>query len=226
MKILRIAATVILSAIVILCIIFRNRFTVHGIVKLTPDSIPLAILTLYALFALKSVSVVLYFGLLYAASGILFPLPLAILVNLGGTVIMCSLPFFIGRWLGTDLVTYLVGRYSKIRELHERKQGNDFKFCLLVRIIRVLPCDPLAFYMGASGVRYVPYLLTSLLGFMSSCVTFPLMGEKITEPGSRQFIIAMCIELCVIAGSFGTYLILTRRHRKKLAAQKESTNVE
>ena len=52
----------------------------------------LAAAVLLAMFALKSVSVFFYAGILYAASGILFPLPIAVLVNLCGTAIMTTLP--------------------------------------------------------------------------------------------------------------------------------------
>lgn len=63
---------------------------------------------LWALFAVKSLSIFLYSGLLYAASGILFPLPVAIAVNIAGTAVMVSIPYWLGKRLGSQAVQYIL----------------------------------------------------------------------------------------------------------------------
>ena len=70
-------------AIIAVCLLHKDEFTLEGILSYTPRQPVLAAAMLWALFAVKSLSIFLYSGLLYAASGILFPLPVAIAVNIG-----------------------------------------------------------------------------------------------------------------------------------------------
>ena len=59
-----------------------------------------AFFMMMGLFAVKSVSVVIYSGLLFAVSGMIFPMKFAIAVNFCGAAIMVTLPWLIGkkRW--------------------------------------------------------------------------------------------------------------------------------
>ena len=107
-KTLRIARNVALGliwiGIIVLLIIHRKELSAEEIARYTPKNPWLAVIVMLALFALKSLSIVIYSGLLYAANGILFPLPAAIVLNLIGTVIMLSLPYWIGRRNGASAV--------------------------------------------------------------------------------------------------------------------------
>ena len=143
-----------------------------------------------ALFALKSLSIVIYSGLLYAANGILFPLPVAILLNLIGTVIMVSLPYQIGRRTGTSAVDEIRAKYPKAEAIHDLRAKNDFLFSFLVRMVR-LPSDVVSLYMGAVQVEYKEYLLGSLLGLLPHTITFPIMGMNIGEIHSPKFLIVL-----------------------------------
>lgn len=106
-----------------------------------------------ALFALKSLSIVIYSGVLYAANGILFPLPVAILLNLIGTVIMVTVPYQIGRRTGASAVDDIRAKYPKTEAIHSLRAKNDFLFSFLVRMVR-LPSDVASLYMGAVHVEY------------------------------------------------------------------------
>ena len=69
-------------------------------------------LVLLALFAVKSVTIVVYGALLYAASGILFPLPAALAVNLLGTIIMITIPYLIGSASGSEAIRRIAADQS------------------------------------------------------------------------------------------------------------------
>ncbi len=219
LRIIRIAVALIWGAIIIFCIIHRDKFTVDGIVKITPEKTFLAALVMMVFFALKSVSVFIYFGIIFAASGIIFPLYIAIPVNLVGTVVMVTIPFFIGRFLGSDMVSYIFEKYPRAEQLHERRKKNDFMLTLLFRLTGAMPSDLLGFYMGASGSRFPSYLIASVLGFSVSSVTFPLMGDKIRDPKSPQFIISCSIEASVVILTSGGLIIrhiIKNRQEKKI----------
>ena len=72
---------VVWPVILILCVRYKEYFTVDGVLEYSPKNAVLAAVFMMFLFALKSVSIVIYSGFLFIADGILFPLPTAILLN-------------------------------------------------------------------------------------------------------------------------------------------------
>lgn len=198
--------------IIIVCLLHRDEFTLEGILTYTPRQPVLAALLLLLLFAIKSLSIFLYSGLLYAASGILFPLPAAILVNLAGTAIMVSIPYWLGKKLGSQAVQYILHRWPKSAMLHELRSGSDFFFVLIVRLLGILSADVVSAYMGAVGVKYTAYLPACLLGFLTTCVLFPIMGMSISAPGSPQFLITAGIELAAMLASCIAFHFYRKKH--------------
>lgn len=210
----KVCLVLIWAGIILICFLNRDKITAEYIALYAPENMLLAAVAMIALFALKSLSVVIYSGLLYVASGILFPLPIAVMVNVCGSAVMVSLPYFIGRKTGQDTVENILRKYPKAQNLHQLRSGNDFMFTFLVRVIGRLPSDVVSLYMGAVGVGYRQYLLGSLLGMLPHLITFPVMGTCITDPGSPAFLISLCAELVLIACSLGMYGIHRKRRKK------------
>ena len=165
-----IALILIWIGIITVCFLHRKELSAEGIARYTPKDPWLAAMVMLALFALKSLSIVFYSGLLYAANGILFPLPAAIILNVLGTVIMVTLPYRIGRKAGASAVDEIRARYPKAEAIHNLRAKNDFLFSFLVRMVR-LPSDVASLYMGAVHVEYKKYLLGSLLGMLPHTIT-------------------------------------------------------
>lgn len=182
------------------------------IARYTPKNPWLAVIVMLALFALKSLSIVIYSGLLYAANGILFPLPAAIVLNLIGTVIMVSLPYWIGRRNGASAVDEIRKKYPKAEVIHDLRAKNDLLFSFLVRMIR-LPCDVASLYMGAVHVEYKKYLLGSLLGMLPHAITYPIMGMSIQDIRSPKFVISLCAELAYILITSAVYTVYRKRNQ-------------
>lgn len=199
-------------AIIAICLLHKDEFTLEGILNYTPRQPALAVLLLWALFAVKSLSIFLYSGLLYAAGGILFPLPVAIAVNVAGTAVMVSLPYWLGKKLGSQAVQYILRRWPKSAMLHDLRSGSDFFFVLIVRLLGVLSADVVSAYMGAVGVKYRDYLPACLLGFLPTCVLFPVMGMSLSDVRSPQFLTAAGIELAAMLLS----CIIFHFYRKKV----------
>ncbi len=219
----RILIAAIWLAIIIALIIHRKDFTASEISELAPSNPVLAALVMMMLFALKSVSMVLYCGILYAANGILFPLPIAIVLNITGTAVMVTIPYLIGKIAGAASVNKITGKYPKAAKLRELRKQNDFLFVLLTRLIGILPCDIVSLYMGAVNVDYLAYLPACILGMLRSAITFPIMGMSIDNIGSPIFITVLCIEVLFTICSVLIYR-LYRKKRKKEYAQSDDVN--
>lgn len=192
----------------------KMDFSVSGIVDSAPESPFLAAAVMLLLFAVKSLSIVLYSGILYAASGILFPLLAAVAVNFAGTIVMVTIPYFIGRKLGSRAVKRITAKYPRAAQIREMRRKNDIFVVFLARLVGILPCDIVSLYMGAVNIQYWKYLLGCILGFLPSMVTFPVMGMNIKNPRSPTFLIALAIELLfMIASLFVHYFFRKRRGR-------------
>lgn len=75
----------------------RHALTAETIAALSPRQTFLAASFLVGLYALKSLSICFPMSALTAAGGLLFPFPLALAVNLCGTAVAQTIPFFLGR---------------------------------------------------------------------------------------------------------------------------------
>ena len=215
-KTLRTARNVVLSliwvGIIVILFIHREELSAEGIARYMPKNPWLAAIVMLALFALKSLSIVIYSGLLYAANGILFPLPVAIVLNLIGTVIMVSLPYLIGRRTGASAVDEIRAKYPKAEAIRNLRAKNDFLFSFLVRMAR-LPSDVASLYMGAVHVEYKKYLVGSLLGMLPHTITYPIMGMSIQDIRSPQFIISLCAEIAYILVTSAVYTLYRKKNK-------------
>ena len=195
------------------CLLYRDRFSVESVLQASPQNMLLAALFILLLFALKSLSIFIYCGILFIASGILFPLPAAILVNLLGAAVMVSLPYWLGRQVGGELIDSIVRKYPKTAFLRQLQTENELFLSFITRIINILPSDILSLYMGASGISYGKYLLGSVAGMLLTIITFPIIGSSITEPASPLFIASVVIQVVVTVVSLAGYAVyLKRKH--------------
>ena len=205
------------AALIIVCIVNREKISTEGIVGLVPKDSWISALVLFCLFAVKSVSVFVYSGILYAASGILFSLPIAIIVNIIGTVIMVSIPYFIGRKAGAQLVEHMIEKKPKLAVIRDFPHKNDLAFSFWVRIVGCLPGDLVCMYSGASKLNYWRYLVGSVLGSMSAVISFAVMGMSADDITSPAFLISLGIEfsLMVVSVVFGLIWNSKRKNKRE-----------
>lgn len=201
--------------LILLCLRYREYITIDRIVSYTPEEPLLAALVLLGLFALKSVTLFIYSGILYAASGVLFELPFAVLVNLAGSFLMVSIPYFIGRRAGRRALAAMVEKNGKLRLLRDAMNTNAFFLSFFLRILGLLPSDLVGMYLGASGLSYPHYVLGSLLGLLPTTITFALMGMSADDIGSPAFLISAGIELAMMLVSALVYYLWQGRLKKK-----------
>lgn len=215
-KVIR-SATIILfwAGLILICFLNRDKITVEAIVKMTPEDRLIAALVMLVLFAVKSLALFIYGSILYTACGILFPLPMAIAVNLIGTVIMTTVPFFIGKRSGCKIIDRLIKKKPKLSFIREMTYNREFFLAFFIRIIGLLPADMVGMYLGASGMRYNRYILGTLLGLAPAVISFSVIGMSIDDPRSPLFIAAVCFELGLAVLSLVLFIIIRKRRQKK-----------
>ena len=199
----------------------RDCVTLEGTLRISPRSTVLAVLLMLGLFALKSFSVVIHAGLLYAVSGILFPLPAAIGMNLLGTLLMAGLSYGFGRQLGGGRINGIVEAHRNAGVLRKLRRENPFVYTALSRLINLLPFDIISAYFGATETPLVPYLLGSAAGMAASCVLFPLLGAYIVNVRSPRFFVSAALEAVILLASLLTLLAVRKQMDSAGAGEEE-----
>ena len=209
----------------IICIIFivlflasGNDITVQTVLDFTPESPFAAAIVILLLYALKSVSFVFPIAVLQIATGHLFQTPVALLINFLGRAVTLSIPYWVGRFSGSDLINSLQGKYPKLKEICNKQGQNPVFISFLLRTFCFLPGDAVSLYLGATRIPYPYYITGGVLGTTLGVVLATILGTSITEPSSPAFWLSASMMALMAIISVIFYL----RNSKKKAHKEHS----
>lgn len=214
LKILPFAVIAILAATILLS---GQTITLDTVLSYTPESKPLASLFLLFMFAARSLSVVFPIVLLYVASGTIFSPVYACILNVIGTMIGITIPYFVGYFCGEGFSERLMEKYPFIKRMRESNRRNDFFLCFFLRIISFLPGDLVCLYLGQQKITFWKYFTASMLGFLPGIILVTLLGVNITNPTSPEFLLTAALTIIMSAASLGIYLVVKRVKSKRNA---------
>lgn len=209
-----ICLVILWSCAILLFVRANGKLSVQELLQYQPKNKPMAVLAMCGLFLLKSVDFVLYSGLLYSISGILFSLPGAICVNLVGIVIMSVVPYFAGKSLGSPILKRIQERYPKFQEIETHSGESTFVLTLLLRCIS-LPYNIVGMYMGARGAAFKPYLLGSVLGLIPRMLPITVMGSSAADFRSPVFLAAVAADLLLCVSALLLYRHIRREGKPR-----------
>jgi uncharacterized membrane protein YdjX (TVP38/TMEM64 family) len=175
---------------------------------------PLLLALLFLLlYALKSATLFFPLILLETAVGLLFPLPTALGLNFAGTLVILTVPFWIGRWLGTGPIRLLLSKYPRVADLVEKQNRHSFFLCFFLRVLSCLPGDAVTMYLGATRVPFWQNLLAGSLGTFPGMILATLMGSHLQDPTSPAFWLSVLLSAGLAGGSTLLYFFYIRRGR-------------
>ena len=207
-------------AVILTCLFYSKDITVEKIIAFTPENKLAAAGIMMLLFALKSLSVVVYSGILFAALGVMFELPYALTLAVCGSAVIASLPYFIGRKLGAGQIERLDKKYPKLSIIKAMRTSNVFMFVLLTRLLGVLPFDIVSIYMGAAGIKFKSYILGSVLGMLQLSIPMTVMGYALEDPDSPTFIASAAVQLGISVVSFIGMAVFVKKTKKMTCSLK------
>ena len=210
----RILAVLFWMFLVLICWSRREHLTLEGILNFTPERPVTAVMVMLGLFLLKSITFVIYGNILYAASGILFALPAAVLLNIVGSAIMASVPYYMGRKAGAGFLDTLTSKHPKLSVLKDVPQKHPLSSSVMIRLLGLLPGDLVSMYFGAGGASFNRYLAGTLIGLFPSIVIFSVMGMSAGDITSPAFRISATAEIILVLTSFIILICLRKRVRK------------
>lgn len=180
-KLLQRAALLLWAVLIAAILLNRDKITADAILSYSPSNLWLAAAAMMGLFALKTLSVVFYSGLLFTVSGMLFDLPVAIAVDIAGILVMLLEGYAIGRAGGQNLVEELSEKHPRFAAFNGIKDSHPFAFALLLRMMKVINYDLGSMYMGASGTALAPFLAGSMIALLPEAVIFSLAGSGLAD---------------------------------------------
>lgn len=214
-KISKIAPLLIMLALAIVYLFNMDKLTVEEIIDFTPDSTVLFILVMVALFALKSISVLMPNPVLMAVLGKVLNVPLALTVSVVGYAVCVSIPYFIGRYSGAEKAEELRQKYKGLHYLDNVQKERPFFTNLLTRQLIFLPCDVISLYMGSMRTKYLPYLCGSVIGYFPNIFIYVVFGNELKQPGSPLLIGSVIFSIVLSATAITYYVVSVRKESKR-----------
>lgn len=200
-----------LAAIVVALVMFKN-VTFDDIINFTPDNLILSVIVLMGLYAVKSVSVVIPLTMFFVAAGVMYGLAGGIIVSILGLVVSFSVPYFIGKLSGSDLVQMLSEKYPKIRKINNISDDNNFFTSYITRAVVFVPGDVVSMLLGACKIRYIPYIIGSTLGVLPEMILQVTIGNYLGEDVTPKMIAVLVI---LIAATFFLSYFINHKQKKK-----------
>ncbi len=192
----------------------RNDLTplqvMQSLLQFMTDSVwgPLVYILLYAIRP-----VVLFpSSVLTLAGGFLFGPLMGVIYTMIASNISATVAFLIGRYFGAGVIqedasSNLVQKYA------HRMRESSFETVIVMRFI-FLPYDLVNYLAGFLGIRWVPFILATVLGSIPGTISFVLAGASIElfDGGiPRLNPTTLVISILIFVGS----LLLSRAFKKK-----------
>lgn len=141
------------------------------------------------------------------AAGVLFGSVWGTLLTLLGTSLAAVLAFLLVRYTGGRLVA----RYATHSKTVWVRRRLDHHGTLAVTSLRLIPMVPFAalnYLSGLSAVRFVPYLVGTVLGCIPGTVAIVVLGDAVTGDVPPQLLAVSAV--CAVVGLAGVVVAARR----------------
>ncbi len=226
-KLLQILSVVFMLFMVVACVVFlkKNNISVSNVDALTQyltgGTLTIALIII-GFSVVKSFALIFPPAVLFVLSGIVFENMLtAVLVNAVATACSLILPYFLGRFMGMEMVNSLKKRFKAIKKLDDFTGANSFSVVLIFKAGGLMPSDLSSLIFGAMNIPFTKYFIASNMGLLVLNVLWTLLGAKGDLSNPFTFLYALPALLFAVLAS----VIMSKRQKKK-AKQVESEKEE
>ena len=151
------------------------------------------------LFLFKSFVPIIPFSVLFISSGMVFPAPIAVLVNALGFALLVSTKFLWGRRFGGGKAVKVLKSYKPVSKFMDFEGTGNKWMLVLLRFIPFVPLGMVSRAYGTTEIKPLPYVCLSVLGFLPRLVLWSFVGINIFDPFTPSFIVPIVI-LLVVSG--------------------------
>jgi uncharacterized membrane protein YdjX (TVP38/TMEM64 family) len=140
---------------------------------------------------------------LSVAAGFLFGPAMGVLYTVIGANLSATLAFFVGSFFGQGLLKQTARKPRALANYATRLQERSFETVLIMRFL-FLPFDLVNYLAGVLQIRYVPFILATMLGALPGTLTFVLFGASTDGNFSEGF---PQVDLRVLAASAAVFVV-------------------
>lgn len=178
-----------------------------------PRSPWLAAASIIFLYLLKTVLVIIPLNALYLTASLMFPPVIAVLVSLAGLILEMMIGYYWGAKWGVEQIVPRLERYRFSRWMLQLTQKNPVASCVIFRFLPP-PADLTNMYLGAAGISFPTFLLSSMAGFLPKNLAIIMTGEALFGDRPTTFFSLFAVVLVL---EFSPLLILSlvNRFRQK-----------
>ena len=178
------------------------------------------VICLWLLFAIKSLVVLVPASFTCLVTALIFPFPVAVVINMCGYAIMFLAKYFWGKHVGEGNISKLV-KHSKLLWAYvqdeENGNGNGNPLVLFIlRLVPTVPLNPISSMYGKMGYDLWKYMLLSLLGISLRVVSVTSLGSNVGNPFSYAFVVPLVVILFISGFSMVMFsFVLSQREKKQ-----------
>lgn len=216
----KVIPAVLIIAGIIIYLILGEEITVDNILNMSPRNRIIASIFILILYLFKSMTIVGPIMALYIASGLIFPLYWAISLNVLGAAIGLTYSYRIGYSSGEYLKDKILSRYEKLNEFYFVVKDNEWFSAFIIRIVGILPHDIVNMFFGSLRISYYKYMTASIIGLMPMLTISTIIGKTITDPTSREFLLAIIMRVVLSIGAALIYRAILNKAKKSTKEDK------
>ena len=216
-KALQILSFVFMLGMLVACVVFlsKNNISVSNVDALTKyltgGTLTVALIII-GFSIVKSFALIFPPAVLFVLSGIVFgDLKTAVLVNAVASAVSLILPYFLGKFMGMDMVESLKKRFKAIKKLDDFTDENSFAVVFVFKAGGLMPSDLSSLIFGAMNIPFSKYFLASNLGLLVLNVLWSLLGAKGDLSNPLSYLYALPALVFAILAS----VVMSKRQKRK-----------
>ena len=149
------------------------------------------ILIVLTIFIIKPIFIIIPSSIIAISNGLIFGPIQGFIITMIGNFISATIGFYIARILGKDFVEGILGK--KLIKFENNIEKKEFLIMMSLRMIPIIPLDPVSYAWGFSKVSYKKFILATLIGVSPEVICYSILGKNFDKPFSPQFIIPVVI---------------------------------
>ena len=171
---------VMLAAVLVIgSLMLTGRLTVRQALQWAQDRPVLCAAVLLSLFVIKGFSVVIPHAGLCAAAGLVFSMPVAVLLNSIGTLLCLCVSYAIGYFTKTTTLEQKLDRHPKLKHYFVNARTFGFGFSYTLHVLG-LSTEVLGVLFGMMRLAFWKYMLSSFLAIAPGMICFTILGAELS----------------------------------------------
>ena len=137
------------------------------------------------------------------AAGVVFGVPVGLMLAVAGTTLGAVLAFALGRGLGREALRPLL-RGKMLAALDRRLTEQGFRSVFLLRVVPGVPFPAVNFAAAFSDVRLRSFVAATALGVLPGTAAYVVAGASASSPTSPAFLISVGVMIALTVLTLGS----------------------